>query len=371
MKTHPRNVSAVVASVLLSAAVSALASPLFTKFGVNQTEPLGLSSEGTTVTGLTFDFGSQRAFRWTSAGGMEDLGVLAGDSRSEANAVNGNGSVIVGRSDNATGGTRAFRWTAAGGMENLGTLPGGNRSIAHGVSGDGSAVVGYSHSSGGYRAFRWTAQGIQSLGVLPGGADSFALGISADGSVVVGSGDTPQYSSTSFRWTSTGGMQDLGVLGSGLSSGASAVSADGSTIVGYSSGPTGVNTLAFRWTGAGGMQGLGLLPGDVGAEALAVSGDGSIVVGRSYDGAANQRAFLWTDAIGMVDLNSYLSSLGVTGTAGDLQRATGISSDGSAIAGITGDNRGWIVTGVPEPASAVLLLAGGALLAVRRNRSLL
>ncbi len=363
MKTSPPCLSVVgwyllAASGLLMVSVSAFASPVFTKFGTLHVEVLGLSSDGTTVTGLTSDFGAGgRAFRWTATGGMENLGMLAGDSGSEGNAVNSDGSVIVGRSNTSSNGARAFRWTAAGGMQNLGTLPGGSRSISNGVSGDGSAVVGYSQSSSAYRAFRWTAQdGMQSLGVLPGGVDSFAFGMSADGSVVVGSGDTPQYSSTSFRWTSTDGMQALGVLGE-----ANAVSADGSTIVGASNGQ------AFRWTSAGGMQGLGVLPGDVGANATAVNGDGSIVVGRSNDGVGGQRAFLWTGTLGMVDLSSYLASLGVT-TAGDLQRATGISADGSAIAGFTGDYRGWIVTGVPEPSSLALLTLAAIGLASRRRR---
>jgi probable HAF family extracellular repeat protein len=80
---------------------------------------------------------------------MEDLGTLPGVNFSQARGVSADGSVVVGWSN------RAFRWTAAGGMEDLGTLAGGFGSVASDVSADGSTVVGYSTSSGGARAVRW------------------------------------------------------------------------------------------------------------------------------------------------------------------------------------------------------------------------
>jgi probable HAF family extracellular repeat protein len=51
------------------------------------------------------------------------LGTLGGND-SVAYGVSADGSVVVGWSYNAAGYPRAFRWTAAGGMQDLGTLGG-------------------------------------------------------------------------------------------------------------------------------------------------------------------------------------------------------------------------------------------------------
>jgi probable HAF family extracellular repeat protein len=69
------------------------------------------------------------------------LGTLPGGNSSYAYGVSANGSVVVGWAENASRQRRAFRWTAAGGMQDLGTL-GGSYGVAYGVSADGSVVVG-------------------------------------------------------------------------------------------------------------------------------------------------------------------------------------------------------------------------------------
>ncbi|MFO1501051.1 MAG: hypothetical protein U1G07_22120 [Verrucomicrobiota bacterium] len=60
-----------------------------------------------------------------------------------ATAVTADGSVVVGQSDSA-GRSRAFRWTETGGLQDLGVIDGDSESAATGISDDGALVVGIS-----------------------------------------------------------------------------------------------------------------------------------------------------------------------------------------------------------------------------------
>jgi probable HAF family extracellular repeat protein len=84
------------------------------------------------------------AVRWTGAsyGTIELLGSL-GSTSSQANAVSGDGSIIVGRARNAANDQRAFIWDATNGMRDLASvlaldygldLGGWILNVAHGVS---------------------------------------------------------------------------------------------------------------------------------------------------------------------------------------------------------------------------------------------
>lgn len=341
----------------------------------------GVSTAGAVSVGDYTDFAGgivPRAFRWTSAGGMVDIGTLGG-VQSSAFAVTPDGSVITGQAytvgsvHTANGVARAFRWTSAG-MQDLGSM-GWAHSGGRAINADGSAITGSVGTPNATmtHAFRWTSTGgMQDLNTL-GGTSSLGLGISADGSVVVGSADTADGATRAFRWTSGAGMQDLGVIG-GQNSVAHAVSASGLVVVGQSDGLFSPQTRAFRWTPAG-MQNLGSL-GGYASVATAVSADGLIVAGESYlSNNTTQRAFLWSSATGMLDLHTYLQSLGVNLNQWNLPNIAAISPDGTSIIG-TGSlgnaTVAYLVTGlpvIPAPGASLALALGGVLCARRRRRS--
>jgi probable HAF family extracellular repeat protein len=265
---------------------------------------------------------------------LDDL--AGGGFLSVAHSVSGDGSVVVGEGESASG-TEAFRWTQAGGMAGLGDLAGGGfESRAYGTNSDGSVVVGYGKSASGTEAFRWTQAGsMVGLGDLAGGGfASSAMGTSSDGSVVVGYG-TSASGTEAFRWTQAGGMVGLGDLAGGsFSSLASGVSGDGSVVVGRSSSANG--TEAFRWTQAGGMVGLGdLAGGGFESRAYSTNSDGSVVVG-SGTSASGFEAFRWTEAAGMQRVADWLAAAGVTVAAGyTMTAASSVSADGSVVVGVS------------------------------------
>src|SRR5690606_32503097 len=113
-------------------------------------------------------------------------------------------------------------------FEGLGDLPGGaTRSVANAVSGDGTVVVGDSESAAGRTPFRWTAAtGIQELAGVPAGPSSSANDASAGGSVIIGqAGETAV--TDAYRWTAAGGMQAIAGTLSGRGT-----SPDGTVVVG-------------------------------------------------------------------------------------------------------------------------------------------
>ena len=152
-----------------------------------------VSTDGSTVVGYSYTANNgPRAFRqFRAVSSMEDLGALDGGS-SSASDVNSDGSVVVGWSSSASGG-RAFRWTSASGMQDLGVSPGSTNSSAAAVNPAGTVVVG---SSGGRAAIWREGMGMVDLAVflsaqgldLSGWELTEAFGVSADGSVIAGFG---------------------------------------------------------------------------------------------------------------------------------------------------------------------------------------
>ncbi len=280
-----------------------------------------VSGDGKVVVGQGADaMNAHWLFRWTADEGMVSFANFSG--LGSANAVSGDGRVVVGML-RPGGKQRAFRWDANGGFVYLGTL-GGVSSSAWDISRDGQVIVGEStNATAVRRAFRWTAaSGMQDLGGLTATGSSVAYGVSGDGAVAVGTAASSN-GARAVRWQG-GSVLDLGVLSGSSTSGAFDVNGDGSVVVGTS------GSYAFRWTAADGMADLGSLGGM--SAANAVSADGAVVVGYSTLADGTDRAFRWTAGTGM-------TSLGLL-NGGTYSEASAISDDGSVIVGKADNSSG-------------------------------
>lgn len=360
-QSHPSLLSCLAALVILGAAFSsnAGASPVIrTASGNNSVR--ALSNDGSAAVGWTDTTTGPRSFHWT-ASNFQALQPLPGDIDSRAYGVSGDGMIVVGDSgpDAARG---AIRWTMGASAVELLPLPTHLKSTAYGISADGSTIVGDSELI----PVQWKG-GSGALDLNLGGG--IAMAASANGSVVAGAS-----ANSGFRWSASTGVETLsGLPGGGVVTQARALSADGSIAAGFSQSSGPFNRYhAVRWT-SNGIQDLGLFSGGIETFGLGINASGDAVVGYGRRSAGGNRAILWTEAFGMVDLNLYLPTQGVSLSGLVLDYAFAISPDGTAIGGMghfqSGGNFGWVVTGlnpVPEPATASLLFLAFAVM--RRTR---
>jgi probable HAF family extracellular repeat protein len=317
--------------------------------GYSESDGNALSANGQVAGTAAGDY--DRAFRWTSGGGMQDLGTLVvgnATAYSEGNGINSAGQV-VGYASYKSGTVwhdRAFLYTPGSGMQVLPTL-GGSSGYANSIN-DSGQVVGYAEDAFHHlRPFLWTATGgIQDLGALPGRNSGNANAINASGQVVGGSYSTTGGGSRAFLWTAAGGMQDLGV---GDGSVAFGINASGAVVGGK-------NNNAFLWTQTGGVQALPGLGGTSSASGINSSG---LIVGdvETVPGTSNYVAALWQGGA-LIDLNTLLPA----SSGWQLLYATAINDAGQITGTGTynGEARAFLLnpTDIPEPASAALLGAG-------------
>ena len=239
--------------------------------GIFNSSVAAMSNDGSVIVGSgTYGsdaFNNSEAFIWTVSDGLVGLGDLpTGGDQSQAVDVSADGSVVVGWGlvDTAPPEAlweslafRAFRWTEAGGMVDLGSPAPGLNSRARAVSPDGSVVVGdITDDLGNWSLFRWTEDtGLLNLGDMPSGLGFLYPNAVAGNGFIVGQGVT-DYSGESrmeaFIWDQSNGIRilqdvliDLGLDLTGWTlTEATGISDDGLTIVGTGINPNG-DTEAF------------------------------------------------------------------------------------------------------------------------------
>ena len=347
--------------------------------GVVESKATGVSGDGSTVVGVGRTSSRHSAFRWTQAGGLQDLGGLTDGTNtfdSRATAVSFDGSIAVGTSElSGNGPTTGVGWNLGGGPAGPVALPypaGANALDVLAVTSDGQTVVGYAYLSG-QRAYRWSPSG---NGTIPIAGAIFAAGISGDGSVIAGSTGTRAFVATASA-VHLIDPPDTAVAG------ALAVSLDGTTAVGsydfpWPGPPAQRERQPFRWTEATGAQSLGAMPpgGWTYAVAAAVSGDGSVIVGSLSQPVGSTtptaEAMIWDATHGMRSLQSVLElDYGIDLGEWHLGAATGVSADGKTIVGYATDGTGTqaFIAVVPEPAALGVLGGAGAMILMQRRRA--
>jgi probable HAF family extracellular repeat protein len=317
----------------------------------------GVSADGQVVAAYSSGgtAGTVRACRWTAQHGMETISP-EGVQRF-AYAVSADGSTLVGSGSQWDGG---FVYSSEHGFESFDDYANLFLTLARGVNADGSVVVGVANFPENLRphAMRWRRESevFEDLGTLAAHEYSEAYDISPDGAVICGN-SRPVYNSDvdqrAVRWTSAG-IEVLSVPADHIATGAYGVSGDASTIVGVSLSPT-FEQIPVRWRGLS-IERLPILPHlDPLSAAFNASWDGSFIVGvqgrHVGEFQTDFHAVLWSPYLGVVDLNTYLPTIGIDTTGWHLEYATGISADGRTIVGfgtLHAQTRGFVLT-LPPP----------------------
>jgi len=339
---------------LLLTAVPDAISRLTSFAGACGSEPCSFEVTGDAAVGATFEL---RRYQ------IVQLGPVAGDVWSSADAMSRSGQWVVGRSGDGTkpalfspGAPRrlgidmgfanvvsssgvvagsyqtnaknqagnfswhAFRWSN-GTFTDLGTLPGSTQSFAIGISEQGIAVgwAGTPENSGQARAVYWNADGIHELGALNQGRSfqSIAFGINSQGTIVGESADGAGFPHA-VRFRGPGAIDDLGTLG-GRASRALAIN-DAGHIVGFANRAQG-DSHGFFWRD-GAMIDAGSLPGDAFSQLLQVN-DAGAAVGISYNANTQTTGTLYCEGR-LFNLNDLLEDR----RSGYVTSAVSVGSDG-------------------------------------------
>jgi probable HAF family extracellular repeat protein len=381
--TSPKAVVAAIAGLLLLLAppLRAQTRPHFVfdlgTFGGTTSHATAINATGQ-IAGFSFlrEDQAQNAFLIGGGGSApRNLGTLGGN-HSYAYAINASGRV-AGAANIASGAFHAFLSTGNGGpITDLGTL-GGTNSYAYGVDNIGR-VVGYSQTpgNGATHAFISAPNGgaLRSLGTLAPNTNSFAFAINNSGQVTGNSGTSSGFNHAFISGVNGGALRDLGTLGGRFSFGL-ALNNYGQ-VTGRSETASGQTHAFLSGVNGGPLQDLGTL-GGFSSFGQAVNDLGWVTGSSFLSDNSSQRAFLYTAASGMIDLNTLLP----VSSGWILTEGRGINENGQivGVGVIDGQTHGFLltpqslsnpvggighITVVPEPGAVLLLLGGAGLLAL-------
>ena len=241
-----------------------------------------------------YDVGTQM---WTSLG---SLGSSSGNSASSAWGFSSDGSTIVGLGWVNAGTAHAIKWTSGGGIEDLGSTVSGRSTRANKANEDGTIIGGWQDSSTGFRQGAVWTNGVQSLITHPNNDPATEVGAMSKDGVWMGGGQGFANNFQAWKWSNNTGIIDIGPA------------------------------PMAGWRGA--VSGL--------------SADGTIAVGfyRPFPAPATfGEGFIHTDALGMVNLNTYATSLGIDTQGLTFALPLDISDDGTTIVGLTSTGAGFVL----------------------------
>ena len=262
---------------------------------------------------------ASKALIFRATGTSEIVGDQ-GIGYSAAYGINDQGEVVG--AFNTKVSLRPFRAVGNNGFQPLDLLPGSNGGIAYGINVEGEAA-GYVSGPDGIQPVWWTRSGAVHLLPSAPNVTTRALGLNGSGDIVGVSGDDI---SSAVLWAKKGSIVNLGTLPGFTHSEAVSINESG-VIAGVA---TGVGQFSNRsraviWGLAGqAAQDLGVLPGGDSSRARDINARGE-VVGTSTSADGN-RAFIWTAATGMLDLNTLITVPGLV-----ITDALGINSRGDIV----------------------------------------
>lgn len=298
------------------------------------TAAMGLSESGGVVGHSVHGLmgGGLSGFSWEDRV-LTELPPIAGDTLSQAFAIDDRGGIVGVSYRLGTGVRHAVSWTAG-----VPTVLGDFQ--ANAVASDGTVVGELPVDAAGVHAHAcsWKDGRITDLGTL-GGSYSAALAI--DGRRIVGYSLTAGDEATRAFLYSQGASSDLGTLG-GPNSRARDLNGHGQ-VVGTSDTAGGLpHACLFELAANGAVTGrvdLGELGGGY-SHAMAINEEGEVV------GTSDGRAFRWRSGEGMVDLNHRI----LASSRWQLVSATGVNRRGQ-IAGYgwhAGRQRAFLLTPAAE-----------------------